>query len=672
MTPTRELWVARAWGAAVAILPGLGAALTGAAGVAALGIGLLVEATAVALTLSQARAVQDGRHGDVMLASGARVPASIFHHAAWIGRAELTAGALGIVVLLIAATPWSIAHAILCAMLWALWFVARRSANKGWAVHQALQNQRHEEARRILEPRLGGRLGAQYEATYTIALDGLGRTDEAHRLREAQWTGALDASAVPLAIGRLQRGDPQLAQQLLPQLPTTNRYERWAAERLRGHLQLQAEAPTPIDPALLDDLPPATQIELRLLDAAIARRQGDSDRAKQRLDGIDLGTQAWRARAMPLLWAQLGGAPASTPHAPPMTPAPTSAFAAPRDDAPPPRSPRFGVGALPLQHTAIGTANRPGVNSLLGYLSVVLVGLLAVLFALTALLWSVGSDIPLAFFLAVGALGVLVTGLVVVRLWARRRLFGGVRGVSLSDGSILATDTPSLWFWWSVFPLLIGGILVPGLLLGAEWLTLGTVWLSLLGLPYLGIVVLSTRIRVRVLRLVHAIHTGNDDALRRAVASPPAVLAPWTTLGHLVLGDVEAASLTAREAKTPLAELQDLSRWMLAADGSVPLDTLLDLPRARETGPRFRQEVAVRLAALREDRPALVRDRIDDAWILPNRLGGGLAVLDHAILQRIDPAVAVQYATQHRTELREGDWIRRCWPHLFDRAPHAR
>jgi hypothetical protein len=322
------------------------------------------------------------------------------------------------------------------------------------------------------------------------------------------------------------------------------------------------------------------------------------------------------------------------------------------------------VGALPLPGAPITTPWRALVQTILALLSALLMVVALLLAALGLLARTVdGPYLPGQAELSTTGIGVAT--FIALRYGILRTAARAERGISLEDGRTLEVERSWLLYLAVGLPFVGALVFVPALLVvlaaAADLLLPIGVFVAF----WVLVMALQVVRRVRTLRIVRAVHVGSDDELFRSTRSVPHVAKAWAVLAHYVRGDREAAQAAGDHALLVIDDVRDLLRWDAAASGAIELDALLDLPRPVEPGARFRHEVALRLAALREGRLERLASRIDTDLYLPNRIGDALRVLDHHILERTDPAEAARNASRYAPELREGAWIRRTWSDLF-------
>ena len=678
----RALWAARALGSLAALAPAV--ALWGTSQLAwpALGLVLLAEAWGAATLHRYLAAVQSGNAGELMLANGARVPLAVLRAQQSAERLGHAVAALVAAVVLVAGiTRPVIIGTTVVALVVQLLLVASRWG--GWRQHTAYQALMNHQPQRALDAlkafrKVPGPLGRGIAHTRAGALAQLGQPEAALRELEAVWGGDYDATAALVALARLRRGDPELAQQWLAAQHPDDRYHAYLRGVVAGTLALHEADPHAALAAtdLTHDLPAFQQRELELVAAAALQQAGRGDEARQRLDGLRaLDKEAWRAQAQPTLWSLIDDARAgrasqavraarSTAAPRPQPPPPSDAFAAP---AAPPTMARWRgvqVGVVPYESSALGPASERA-PMLKRALVVFLVGLALLLAALAALLAGAGELEP-----ELSAIVVLVEGLVALvvvlqgaREWMARRLRGSGPGMVLGDGRVLP-EQPSWMRWlWSLSPALVLAAL--GVLPLIEWAFLGTAVSLVLLVVLAARVGLSTRRRLAAMRAAIAVHEAAPDEVVAIVRQQQGPFTTgWLYLAHLVAGDLDGAQAVVEEHIAILPQLAELGLWLRAAQGHVALDQLLQ-QEPTELGDRYRHAVAVRLAALAagqahralDDGPQVAR--LADQ--LPNRFGGLLHRLQLEVLRRARPDEADAYEAAHAQALERGAWVPDAW-----------
>jgi hypothetical protein len=298
-------------------------------------------------------------------------------------------------------------------------------------------------------------------------------------------------------------------------------------------------------------------------------------------------------------------------------------------------------------------------------------GLLAIallLLAISVAARTVG-ELPLPGDLELSTFGIAVAVFILLRYALMRSVTATDRGIVLEDGRIVDPNQPVRMQLAIALPFVTAIVVLPGVLTSLAWIAdlllpvvvFASVWSALL-------FVQAVR-RLRLVRIVRAVHVGSDDDLARVTARVHHHGKAWAVLAHYVRGDLDAARTAGEHPLLVPDDVAAVLRWDTAARGDLDVDALLDLPRPLGLGPRFLREVALRLAALRQGEPRRVADRVDPELYLPNRIGDALRVLDHQVLALTDATTAKRYATKWAPELREGAWIRRCWPPLFEPPP---
>jgi len=652
----------RAWAAATTLLPAVGLVPHG--GLPLLLVALLVEGALAVMTWRVAHSVRDGTEGDLLYVSGGRIPSSWLQNQRRLEQVGLLLSALGMLGLVVLATPWTLIHAALCLVLWVTVFLALRIQWRATRLLLLLHDHHPAEALALSERWRRGRFGSLLANLHVTALLMNRRVDEARKLRAQAWSGSIDRSALGIALDRIQAGDPQLARQLVEAVPGDDRYARYLREILKAHVALLVEDPSArVDASLLPLLPDVMANELRLVDAGLARQRGDAALAAERMEPIDLEVESWRAAAYPRLWTALGHTPAASAPAP-REQVGGDAFAPPSEAAEGERTRWAVVGAQPLTKAPVTTPWRPMIQGALVLLAALLLAIASLLFAV-ALTGRLLGEPPLPGDLELSSIGLGIAVFILFRYGAMRAASRGDQGIVLEDGRIFDPTRPT-WLYLAVgLPFFTSVLILPAALLGLAYVADLLVPVAVFAAIWAVLVWVQGVRRMRLVRMIRAVHVGSDDDLARVTSKVHHHGKAWAVLAHFMRGDLESARSAGEHALLVPDDVAALLRWDAAARGDLDVDALLDLPRPVGTGPRFLKEVALRLSALRHGASRRVADRVDPELYFPNRIGAGLLVLDHQILEHTHPKEAKRLATRMAPELREGAWIRRCWPTLF-------
>ncbi len=671
--PTREgigrrLATMRAWATATTLLPAIGLVPHG--GLPLLLVAMVVEGVLAAMTWRVAHSVRDGTEGDLLYVSGGRIPSAWLQNQRRLEQTALLLSALGMLGLATLATPWTLILAALCLVLWVTVFLALRIQWRATRLLLLLHDHKPAEALALSERWRKGRFGSLLGNLHVTALLMSRRIDEARELRAQAWNGAIDRGALGIALDRVQSGDPQLARQLIEGVRGDDRYARYLRELLKGHVALVVEDPTVrLDPSLLALLPDAMANELRMVDAALARQRGDAALAAERLGPIDLDVEGWRAAAYPRLWVALGRTPAPSVSAP-REHTEGDAFAPPSEAAEGERARWAVVGAQPLTKAAVTTPWRPTLQEALVLLATLLLAIASLLFTMSLTGRLLGES-PLPGGLELSSFGLGIAVFILFRYGAVRAASRGDHGILLEDGRIFDPTRPA-WLYLAIgLPFFTSVLILPAALLGLAYVADLLVPVAVFTAIWVVLVWVQGVRRMRLVRMIRAIHIGSNDDLARVTAKVHHQGKAWAVLAHYMRGDLESARVAGEHALLVPDDVAALLRWDAAARGDLDVDAILRLPRPAGLGPRFVREVTLRLAALQHRPPHRVADHGGPELYLPNRIGAGLLVLDHQILVHTNPKEAKRLATRMAPELREGAWIRRCWPTLFAAPPQA-
>lgn len=658
----RRLALLRVWSAAVTLLPAIGLVPHG--GWPLLAVGLVVEAVQAALSFRLVQQIRDGREGELLYVAGGRVPRRMVQTQQLVERVGLGISAVGIVGLTLLATPWTLIHAGLSVVLWATVFLSLRVQWRSTRLLFLLHDHRQEEALALSERWRKGRFGTLLTQLHVIALLMNRRVVEARRLRAEAWNGSVDRAALGIALDRIQTGDLQLARKVVAALSGPDAYARYARALLGGHMALASDDPSfQLDDGLLDALPRVMAVELRLVEGALARRRGDEDRARAMLAPVDLDAESWRAAAYPRLWEALGGRAEASAAAP--VAAPADAFAPPSEAAEGPRRRLAGVGAWPAARAPLTVRWNPWVQGLLLLLGLLLLVMALLLAALAFTSDLVGSAVP-EEIPSISGYSIAIALFLIVRYGVLRAAARTDRGILLEDDRVLDPTRPVLLQSAVVLPFVSALVIIPALMLSLA--ALADLWLPVLAfvIGWVLLVLVQGYRRLRLVRLVRAVHVGSDASMASAARGIHRWGQAWAVLAHFLRGRPEEARKAGEHALLVTDDVANLLRWDAAARGDLDVAAVRALPRPAELGPRFAREVALRLAALHQGDPAAVAEPAVDELHLPNRIGDALHVLEHEVQRRLDPLAAQRTATRLAPELRRGAWIQRCWPDLFD------
>ena len=376
-----------------------------------------------------------------------------------------------------------------------------------------------------------------------------------------------------------------------------------------------------------------------------------------------LDAESWRAAAYPRLWEALGGRAEASASAPVAEPA--DAFAPPSEAAEGPRRRLAGVGAWPAARAPLTVRWNPWVQGLLLLLGLLLLVMALLLAALAFTGDLVGSTVP-EEIPSISGFSIAIALFLVVRYGILRAAARTDRGILLEDDRVLDPTRPVLLQSAVVLPFVSALVIIPALMLSLA--ALADLWLPVLAfvIGWVLLVLLQGYRRLRLVRLVRAVHVGSDASMEAAARGIHRWGQAWAVLAHFLRGKPEEARKAGEHALLVTDDVANLLRWDAAARGDLDVAAIRALPRPAELGPRFAREVALRLAALRQGDPEVVAEPAVDELHLPNRIGDALHVLEHEIQRRLDPIAAQRTATRLAPELRRGAWIQRCWPDLFD------
>jgi hypothetical protein len=664
----RALWGARALGAVALFAPALALLVVGSplGWPALVAVGLVQ--LAAGLTLHRyLSAVQRGDTGEILLSTGARVPASVIaqHHLA--ERIEHVVGGIVAMAAVIVGLPdpLVVGGAAIAGLVQVLLLATRFAL---WRQHRAyLLVHRGEPARALplLRALAGaaGPLGTAATHLQAAALLRLGDLGAARRLLASRWTGDHDATGALLAVRHLAEGDRSLAEAWLSTPHPDDRYHRYLRAMVAGHLAVVDDAPQrvlSVTERAVQELPELQAHELRWLRAAATRRLDPSAPLPAGLDPV---ADAWRAAAHPHVWRVLHDA-APPPVRAPVAGPPGDAYAPPSEPLAPPRRRASNVGAVPYEACALGPADTR-FPTLQRALTVLLVGLALTLAALGGLLQAAGQLDPGLGVVSGAVIGLVAFVLVahLARELVRRRMAGSGEGLRLEDGRLLPFDAPWLAWAWVTSPALVLSALC--LLPLLEFAVRRQVVSLLLIAPVGALVVLAMRRRITSLRSAVAVHTAPIDRVVAQVEALPGAEQPgWLLLAHLVAGRVDRAQQVVDEHAGLVPQVSELGLWLRAARGEASLQHLLGRDPS-DLGDRFRHAVALRLAALQAGQAERILDRIDDGVVLadqlPNRFGGLLHQLNLAVLRAAHPAGVVAYEHAHVDGLARGRWVPHAW-----------
>jgi len=695
----RALWTTRGIMAVLTVVPAALAAMLWWPAVVLAVLAVVLQVVAVLRLRGFVAAVRAGDRGEILFANGQRVPQEVFRGYLAVERLEHGVGVLALLAAVTGATVVGDAVVVgVCVVLGLLQLLILAMRYTTWRqqrAHEALMARRPQEALRILQPfkRVQGPAGDSIAMTRSSAMSRLGDEVAAERLLEDAWSGAYDGVGAMLALMRVGRGEAELARAWLDSFGSaSHRYDRYLVALVRGHLAVH-------DGDLVDHLDELEEVaaqlprfqgrELDLLRAAGLHLAGRSEDAAAVLSQIDhLDEESWRARTQPQLWAWVEQARAGRPVSRvPAAPAAARSGAGPRDPAPqgdPYAAPkgsgsgggvpggwRRRVGALPVE-SAVLVGQHSRVSS---WLLRVLTLLVVVLSLPLALVWAlppagemeeVRQVVP-----PVLSLVACVVMLVGVREATQWLTMGHGRGIRLSDGRLLVAEGRR-WWWLFSAQSWMALVLIMGLSVG-EFAWRETAYSLWLVVPLVGLSWVGVRQHTKARQACEAVHFAPAGEVAAQV-EPRVTHASlgWLLLAHLVDGDEEEARAFLVDHVAMATGIEELGLWVRAGRGETSLEQLLQRPTPT-LGSRFRLAVAARLAALEAGRPQMLAAEVVQgrqlADELPNRFGGLLHRLNHAVQAAIDPTAAGRYATSHRGELRDGAWALRTWPALLSPIP---
>lgn len=462
---------------------------------------------------------------------------------------------------------------------------------------------------------------------------GLGDRVAARQIADSLWSGAVDETAAPRALMLLGDGQTAPARDLADRWHPTNPLDLETKRWLVGALQLWSEpraVPLADLQAQHEHVPRESAGQIALLLAATYQRLGDQPAAAAWLARVAPQTRAIRVGMLPWLEPLLADITTNRVSGPlvalqPVAPrassaAPTTPFAAPRDDGAAAPTPRYLSGAVPTEWIALGAGVGFGPRGagawtmpLLRRGIIVLLGLPAGVASLVAGLL---DDDPT--FVALGGavlamVSVQVLSLVVPLLGVLWTTSDQRPSIVIATGRRVPTARLWPWSWW-----LIISAVGPSLVLYAALIVLFSGPARWLFMPLALLSMIISINTVANVRLTVAAQIGDRAAWRAALwlARPnvnrPGQLAS-AALCDLWSGDLAAARATLHQGRRNFPPLNTLNRWFDAADGTADLRWLLDLPIPDADGEQYRLAVAIGLAALATHQTAGLGQRID-AW----------------------------------------------------------